>query len=671
MLTSRHRKELKEKGYTVVEGVLTEGDCDKYRQQYLDWIRDNFDEGTFPDTWNSLLKNYKSGHLAPTWEIRLKCKDVFAQLWGTDRLLTSVDAIAIGRPPEEGAEEFWSEDLRWLHFDQSAQREGLHGYQGAVYLEHVDEDDWTFEVIEGSHNLFADFWKEFPEQREESLKSDFKSPRMTASNISWLSDQGCKRRRVPVPKGDLVLWDSRLVHANANPIKGRRHPDRWRWMVTVCMTPASWAKAEDMALKQKAYNEMLLTRHWPSRGVYVFPDETPKTPEKHPLTELPEVARTVKARRLAGVEPYPTEQTEGEEDIPEPNEAVSPEVCHVFARSRIRVQVWTKRSIMLTSRHREELEERGYTVVEGVLTEGECDKYRQQYLDWIRDNFDEGTFPDTWKSLVHRYKSGHLAPTWEIRLKCKDVFAQLWGTDRLLTSMDAIAIGRPPEEGAEEFWSEDLRWLHFDQSAQREGLHGYQGAVYLEHVDEDDWTFEVIEGSHNLFADFWKAFPEQYEEALTSDRKTIRMTASNISWLSDQACKRRRVPVPKGALVLWDSRLVHANANPIRGRRHPDRWRWMVTVCMTPASWAKAEDMALKQTAYNEMFLTRHWPSRGVWLFPDETPKTPEKHPLTELPEVARTVEARRLAGVEPYPTERAEGEEDIPEPKWHPGFDE
>ena len=52
-------------------------------------------------------------------------------------------------------------------------------------------------------------------------------------------------------------------------------------------------------------------------------------------------------------------------------------------------------------------------------------------------------------------------------------------------------MGRPPEEGQEAFCSEDTRWLHIDQSARREGLHAYQAAVYLERVDEDDWTLEV------------------------------------------------------------------------------------------------------------------------------------------------------------------------------------
>ena len=57
---------------------------------------------------------------------------------------------------------------------------------------------------------------------------------------------------------------------------------------------------------------------------------------------------------------------------------------------------------MFTAQNRRELEEKGFTVVEGVLTEAEADQYRQEFQDWLRDNFDEGAFPDSWKSLIHK-----------------------------------------------------------------------------------------------------------------------------------------------------------------------------------------------------------------------------------------------------------------------------
>jgi hypothetical protein len=69
----------------------------------------------------------------------------------------------------------------------------------------------------------------------------------------------------------------------------------------------------------------------------------------------------------------------------------------------------------------------------------------------------------------------------------------------IITTMTTLKInnngdcsGRPPEDGEEEFHNElSGGWLHLDQTSRRIGLHAYQGAVYLEDADQDDWTFEV------------------------------------------------------------------------------------------------------------------------------------------------------------------------------------
>ena len=93
----------------------------------------------------------------------------------------------------------------------------------------------------------------------------------------------------------------------------------------------------------------------------------------------------------------------------------------------------------------------------------------------------------------------------------------------------------------------------------------------------------------------------------------------------------------------------------------------MVILCMGPANWASQRDLDLKRQAYDQMLLTHHWPSQGVCLFPEVQPDVPAKRALTELPEVARSLEARRLAGVESYPVEN--GQKDVPLPRWHADY--
>ena len=95
-------------------------------------------------------------------------------------------------------------------------------------------------MLEGSHKQFEDFWKEHPEEYQESLKSGGYL-RLKPHHVEWMWSRGCVSRRVPVPKGGLVLWDSRQVHANANPVKGRKHPDR---LVGGSLIPTGWGGGE-------------------------------------------------------------------------------------------------------------------------------------------------------------------------------------------------------------------------------------------------------------------------------------------------------------------------------------------------------------------------------------------------------------------------------------------
>lgn len=327
-----------------------------------------------------------------------------------------------------------------------------------------------------------------------------------------------------------------------------------------------------------------------------------------------------------------------------------------------------------TEENRQELADKGYTVVRDLLTDSECNELIGQFQEWLKTNFEDGEFPYTAHSLVQRYKVGHLEPAWRARLKSRDVFAQIWGTNRLLTSVDAVAIGRPPEDGDETFANPDTYgWLHLDQTARRQGLHAYQGAVYLEHADHDDWTFEVLENSHRYFDEYYGTHLDAQRRALA--RGHMKTRDEHLDWLKEQGCVQKRVPVPKGGMILWDSRLVHANARPLEGRKHPGRWRWVVIACMAPACWAGEKALKLKRQAYKNLLMTTHWPCDDIGLFPAELPSFAprELHPLKQLPEIARSIDAQRLMGVVPYPGLADEKEKEREEellagrPKWHP----
>lgn len=299
---------------------------------------------------------------------------------------------------------------------------------------------------------------------------------------------------------------------------------------------------------------------------------------------------------------------------------------------------------MLTDGHRQELEEKGFVVIPGVLTEADCDRYIASYREWL-SQFKDGEWPRSKSSLINQYNIGNFETTWEIRLKTKPVFAQLWKTEKLLTSVDAIAIGRPPEDGEEEFELPG-HWLHTDQSARRKGLHAYQGGVYLETTDEDDWTFYLMEGSHKYLDEFYQL--NEKPAFKSSINEYYHLRDEDYEWFQSKGCKTVRLPVPKGGMVLWDSRLIHANARPLKNRLNPGRWRFTIFCCMTPAKWATKDDYENRKLVYESGCMTTHWPSRGVRFYISTSPPTFSDHQITyptQLPANATTEEAKLLLG--------------------------
>ena len=94
-----------------------------------------------------------------------------------------------------------------------------------------------------------------------------------------------------------------------------------------------------------------------------------------------------------------------------------------------------------------DLQENGYAVIDDVIPQSECDLYRQEFRAF-HQAFDEADLPMlNFESIIHSYRIGHFETTWNVRLKVKKVFAEVWGTEKLLTSFDGIALSPPPEQG--------------------------------------------------------------------------------------------------------------------------------------------------------------------------------------------------------------------------------
>lgn len=106
MVSSREqlRQELHDKGYAVVPDLLTPKECDALTSQFRDWAG-KFEEGQIPlQKKSSVIQSYRVGHFQQSWEVRLRAKAVFQAVWETEKLLSSVDGIAISKPPLNGTQ---------------------------------------------------------------------------------------------------------------------------------------------------------------------------------------------------------------------------------------------------------------------------------------------------------------------------------------------------------------------------------------------------------------------------------------------------------------------------------------------------------------------------------------------------------------------------------------
>ena len=91
------KSSLREKGWCLITGVLSDEDCRKYSGYYRMWM-DKFQGDHFPENEGSIIQKYGIPHMQPTWEVRIKSKGVFESFWGTKKLLSSIDGVSIVPP---------------------------------------------------------------------------------------------------------------------------------------------------------------------------------------------------------------------------------------------------------------------------------------------------------------------------------------------------------------------------------------------------------------------------------------------------------------------------------------------------------------------------------------------------------------------------------------------
>lgn len=276
---------------------------------------------------------------------------------------------------------------------------------------------------------------------------------------------------------------------------------------------------------------------------------------------------------------------------------------------------------VFTETHRQELITQGWTVVRDVLPRDQVDLLVNQAYEWIENlgtgirRGDASTWTsDRWPFNVHgiiqKGDVGQSDWVWSIRTQVKPVFEDMYGTTRLVTSFDGASFDPPQEQTKILQDIEGRASMHVDQGGTRTGLHTVQGMVTLFDIDECDSTLRIVPRSHLLQRPIFRALLEE-----TKDKEKLKKAGGYR--FSDKDLERlvlkphglelKRVSMPAGSIVLWDSRLIHGKGGPQLPRPIP-RWRIVSYVCMTPARWCTKAALRKRVRAFEQVRMTMHNP---------------------------------------------------------------
>ncbi len=226
--TSRCRALLTRYGCVIFRGVATGPECVELEGLFWDWLErehpsvDRSRPATHaPHVFEAL--GYKNTGVVNTgsigqsdflWRARTLSRMVEAwrTVWGLsadERLLTSFDGAGVHRNPCHPAHAGRGvrTDQKWYHLDQGPRQPGFVGYQGVLTIFPATGKTGSTVVCPGSHKDHA-----------ENCARGGKQPRGPFVRLTAPGDaEYCAAKAVqlaPLGAGDLVVWDSRVVHCS-------------------------------------------------------------------------------------------------------------------------------------------------------------------------------------------------------------------------------------------------------------------------------------------------------------------------------------------------------------------------------------------------------------------------------------------------------------------------
>lgn len=230
--------------------------------------------------------------------------------------------------------------------------------------------------------------------------------------------------------------------------------------------------------------------------------------------------------------------------------------------------------MLFTSAHKEQLQNVGFTRVEGVIPAA-CTAAVLNSLSQVSHiDFQD---PTTWYLLPATYPgiipSHHHQSQWDIRQHSHlhQVFSELWGTRALWVTMDRIGFVPPRRPGDIENCE-----IHWDMDPRGQTI--YQAIVYLTDVTAERAPFCAV--------------PQVFQDVdawLAKQPENVEFSSANFSNEPTVA-----VPGKAGDLIIWNSKLPHGP-----GANRAANPRVMQAVTMLPplnANWTREEQISWWRT---------------------------------------------------------------------------
>jgi len=180
----------------------------------------------------------------------------------------------------------------WLHWDQKPGDSTTLSVQSFVNLLEADDErrqTATFAFLESSHKFQKDFDMHFWGDEEDRNPRFFRLENQAHYDF-FFKKCHCSYKMLRLEAGDMVLWDSRLIHQGRVGVKPESYQRKIgggmkRCVIYVSMQPKCYASKIDKKRKKMAFSKLCTTTHNAASGVELF-NKKPRVynvKEKHDL----------------------------------------------------------------------------------------------------------------------------------------------------------------------------------------------------------------------------------------------------------------------------------------------------------------------------------------------------------------------------------------------------